>query len=997
MRTILPVFIAVGLALSAAAATAQEPAQREVKLAIEQQTLADALAQWAQQTGFQLISQVELTTVLTAPRLHGTYSAQGALDRLLEGTSLTYVWLNERTVAVRSRPPAVDQRSSTSVGADASRLRFANLQAEDSPRFQRVAQVGSPTTRSEGIPEVRLSEEILDEVVVTGSRLKRGRDDGPAPVITFDSARIGQLGVTTVADVLDYLPQQPFTLREAGVFDGRRIVRLRGLGVGTTLVLINGRRTVTSALASSSNVFDLNSLPMSAVERIEVLSDSASAVYGADAVGGVVNVILKSHVDQPAIDLYYGAADGGAEETHGSLSFGGETGRFRGLVVLDGFDRQGLLGSEREFYANQDFRRFGGADLRSATANPGNVTSLFPGNLPGLNAPFAAVPAGSDGVGLTPADFAATAGARNLESITKYASVVPESQRYGAWTTAEFDLTDSMALFGEFMYSQREGVLEAGKPPLPGFPVFPSNPFNPFGVPVLVDLLFTDLPSIESRTESDTTRAVLGFKTAIRSWDAEISVLGTRDNGKVGTYNAPDYARIFAALQSPDPAQALNPFVDGPPGSPELLRSFAGVPIINRSQSEALQWSGFTRGSLFTLPAGDVQALIGAEARKENLHFEQRPQTETLDTDRKTYAVYSEARVPIVGRDSGAGRWVGTVAARYDHYDDFGGSFNPQFGLEWSPVDSMLIRSSYGTSFKPPSLWNLHQPTGTFPGSFINDPLRNNELAVVDLIIAGNPQLEPEEANSWTLGVVFQPSNGLRASVTYWEVEQTERIQQLPSNLVLLNPDQFGDLIVRDTPTPADDAAGLPGRLLGITSTSVNFGRLKTSGIDAELQQSFSTKVGVFSPSIMATWLGKFSSADLPGLPAVERVGIASANQGTLPRWRASGAIAWEYGAVALSATARYNSHYADTTLAGVKTGRTVPATTIVDLQAVIDLGEAFTTRAALLRNFKVRAGAINAFDEEPHFAEVGGSFGFDLTQSDARQRMLYISLSKAF
>lgn len=997
MRTIISVFIAVGIALSAAAASAQEPAQREVKLAIEQQTLADALAQWAQQTGLQLISQVELTTVLTAPRLHGTYSAQGALDRLLEGTSLTYVWLNERTVAVRSRPPAGDQRSSTSVGPDAARLQFANLQAEDSPRFQRVAQAGSSTTRPERIPEVQLSYEVLDEVVVTGSRLKRGRDDGPAPVITFDSARIEQLGVTTVADVLDYLPQQPFTLREFGTPDGRRVVRLRGLGVGTTLVLVNGRRTVTSAIAAATNVFDLNTLPISAVDRVEVLSDSASAVYGADAVGGVVNVILKSYVDQPTVDVFYGAAEGGADEKHASFSLGGKSERVRGLIVVDAFDREALLGSEREFLANQDFRRFGGSDLRSTIANPGNVASLFPGNLPGLNSPFAAVPEGSSGVGLTPADFAATAGTQNRESLLRYLSVVPEAQRLSIWGTGELALTESTALFTELMWSDREGVLQGGKNGVSQFPVFDTNPFNPFGVPVLIDYLFDDLPSLESRTESETARAVIGVKGSLGSWDAEASVLGTRDKGSSGFWNTLDFARLFAAFSSPDPAQALNPFADGPAGSSELLRSFVVTnPIVNRNESQALQWSGFVRGSLFTLPAGEVQVVLGGEARTEKIHFEQRPASVPLDADRKTYAAYSEARVPLVPRSSGIGRWTVTLAGRYDHYDDFGDTFNPEYGLEWSPLESLLIRSSYGTSFRPPSLWDLYQPTASFPGLLIFDPLRNNEPAFFTLINAGNQALEPEESESWTFGFVFRPKESFKASVTYWDVEQTERIQLLPLSLVLLNGDTFADLIVRDAPTPGDVAAGLPGRLLSLTNAAVNFGSLKTSGIDASIQTRFETKFGGFAPSLDATWLHRFSSADLPGLPPVERVGLADVN-GTLPRWRATGSLAWDYRAFGASVTGRYGSHYGDVTTANVRTGRTVPASTIVDLQATVDLGEALGSRTPMLRDLKLRVGAFNAFDKRPKFAEVGGSFGYDISQADARQRLIYVSASKSF
>src|SRR5690606_13775467 len=137
-----------------------------------------------------------------------------------------------------------------------------------------------------------------------------------------------------------------------------------GLAVGTTLVLINGRRTVTTGLAGSTGYFDLNTIPISAVERIEVLSGSASAIYGADAVAGVINVILKKDIERPVVDLYYGAARGGADERRASLSAGYHGERFRGSVMLDVFDRGLLLGAEREHFADRDFRRFGGQDGR---------------------------------------------------------------------------------------------------------------------------------------------------------------------------------------------------------------------------------------------------------------------------------------------------------------------------------------------------------------------------------------------------------------------------------------------------------------------------------------------------------------------------------------------------------------------------------------------------------------------------------------------------------
>ena len=168
-----------------------------------------------------------------------------------------------------------------------------------------------------------------------------------------------------------------------------------------------------TAANAAFNAFDLNMIPIAAVERVEVLSDAASAVYGADAVGGVVNLILKRELERVEADVRYGAASGGAEERRASLSGGFGTERVNASLVLDYFDREFLLGAERERWRDQDYGRFGGTDSRSANANPGNITSRTGANLPGLSSTWAAVPVGSTGIGLTPADFEATAGQRN--------------------------------------------------------------------------------------------------------------------------------------------------------------------------------------------------------------------------------------------------------------------------------------------------------------------------------------------------------------------------------------------------------------------------------------------------------------------------------------------------------------------------------------------------------------------------------------------------------
>lgn len=959
-----------GVSAGAQAQPKQQAADRPVNFDIRSQKLTNALNEWADQTQLQFISPAaEVTDRIVAPRVKGTFTAQAALNLLLANTPLTYQFLSDRMVSIRPR-------SEEGVAAVSPRRQPKPVAKDDRRDSQQVAMV--------------------EEMTVVGSRLKRYTEEGPAPVIIFDRERIERLGVTNIADVLDYLQQQSFAAREQTNFGGARVARLRGLGEGTTLILLNGRRTVTSALQGGRGFFDLNAIPLAAVERIEVLSDSASAIYGADAVGGVVNVVLKTEVD-PAVDIYYGVADGGADERRASLTLAHSGERLRVSAIVDYFDRGALLGAERSITANQDFRRFGGTDTRAVTTNPANISSTTAANLPGLPSTSATVPAGSTGIGLTPADFLATAGQTNRESLFRYFSPVPETDRRSAAAFGEFDLTNNIAAFGELQYANRDDTRRNVPPTLSNRTVPASNAFNPFGVPVLVDYLFTGIGPTETVAEAESYRSVVGLKGQMGSWDWEFAVLSGEEDGSTFVANQVDATAVAAALASSDPAQALNVFQDGPGGSPTLLASLVAAPIVNEYSSSALQGSAFVRGDIFSIPGGPVSAIVGAEARKEKIHFEAKP-TLTMSADRNTSSVYSEVQAPLTNPDMQL-RWlrrvVLTMAGRYDDYDDFGGTFNPQFGLQWEPVQHLLLRGSYGTSFRAPLLFHLYQPERIAPFQTL-DPRRGGERVLVSGRFAGNPNLDPEESTSKIFGFVLTPggADALRFEASWWSIEQDQRVQSLSVPQLLAAEDFFQDRIVRAPPSAADIAAGRPGSLVSVDLSSLNYGRLETSGIDVQISRSIPFSSGRLMPTLLATWADKFRVIDLLGTPFADRVAVASFLQ-TIPRWRAVVTLEWSTNLGSLTATARYVASYDDTT-SGLRNGRTVDARTLIDVDGSVHVGRLFDNRSWWLDGLEIRAGIKNLFDDEPPFSDVAGQ-GYDSSLADLRQRFGYVTISKTF
>lgn len=351
-----------GLAVFAVTSHAQETQSRQIALDIEPQSMSDALNDWAQQTGLQLIfPDADITNRLAAPSVRGTYTAQAALNQLLAGTQLTYEFVNDRTVSIRERHPDAPMLAKP-MGRE-QREPYVRLvdrrfgeEMSDGTVIRRVAatqQDESLEAEQLSASEKRRNVEFLAEVVVTGSHI-HGVENSTAPITVLDKAYIDSTGLGTTTGLIESLPQNFALASPAGVVTpgvtGPRTqgssINLRGLGEGTTLVLLNGRRMALGYVGSSA---DIAALPLSAVERVEVLTDGASAVYGSDAVGGVVNFILRSDFDGAETRVRTGWSDGGVNEYRFGQVLGNAWDSGNALVSVEYYKRDLLPASERDF------------------------------------------------------------------------------------------------------------------------------------------------------------------------------------------------------------------------------------------------------------------------------------------------------------------------------------------------------------------------------------------------------------------------------------------------------------------------------------------------------------------------------------------------------------------------------------------------------------------------------------------------------------------------
>lgn len=903
-----------------------------INIKISRGPLIEAIKQLSEQAGIQITADWAPDGIENLPvdEIQESLTPDAVLSRLLDGTGLVARWHSPKTV--------------------------------------RIVPVVAP----HGYGNV-------NEVLVTGSRISDA-GEGPAPVRVYTREHIDRLGVSSVAGVAGYFTQQPFSFGEWAQRTGAQHFQMRGLGVDTTLVLINGRRAPPSATSVTLNAFDLNTIPLTAVDRIEVMSDSASAIYGADAIGGVVNIILKKEVESPEVYLHYGDAAGGARERRAAMSVGSTGERLKTALTVDYFERGMLVGAKRDFWRNQDFRRFGGTDWRVATANPGNVYSLTGEPLPGLQNSFASVPAGSTGVGLTPEDFRATDGVLSLDSSLATATFLPRVNRLAAFGSAELSLSDRSELFGEVLVA-RSDVLSQGSLPFVSRQVVSSdNPYNPFGEPVAVDFRLMGMKPVSYVAESELTRIVLGSRGEVGNWDWELVLTGGDERSGFARVNDVDVARVQVTLDATEWEAALNPFADGPAGPDDLLTSLVGSPQEIHSYFGGWQISGFLRGELFQLPGGMGEFVVGGEWRRDDV--------ELIDfySARRRRAVtagFTEAKFPLLRS------FAVKVALRGDFYENANDSINPQVGFVWKPATDWLIRAAYSTSFRPPSLLEQFSPASEFPLP-IADSRRGGSVSLGKWVVGGNPELENVSAHSFTTGIEYRASGrpSFQFGAHYWRVTMSDRII-VPRVSDVEKLEELGR-VMRLAPSEEDRSAGRPGAIQLIDASLLNHGRLETNGIDLEISYLVASELGRLKAGLSATWVDEYISRELTSKQEFDRVGIASLD-GTVPEWRLVGGLNWEALVWGASTTITFTPSYRDAGLSGVL-NRRLRSRTVVDMQAWLVLGG-----SDALDGWRLTAGARNIFDQDADFANVGLQLGFDVSQADLRKRFVYLRINKKF
>lgn len=823
-----------------------------------------------------------------------------------------------------------------------------------------------------GLPEFRAIQS--ENVTVEKPRLPSLEQHSPAPVAVLDRRFISASGAATIPELLNQLAQQAFTRTSGYRSNAAQYFEGRGFGAQYALVLIDGRRAYGSAGDPITNAFDLNAIPLSAVDRVEIALDQPSVGDGTDAIGGTVNIILRKDVANGA-SVSLGSAKGGAEKQKAALFVDGRWGDTTSGLVFEHLRRGDLLGSQRDRWRNQDYTRYpGGRDYRSPFGAPPNVHSIT-GNLPGIGASSAAlvVEAG---------EIAARPHLVNRQSVLAYAAIEPEQERSSMYGFAKTAIGNAN-LNLDALVNRHTASLQVFPVEVQGLIWGAEHPQNIFGTDVRIDALLTGLPPRRHEVESTMKRLTAEMTGSVGEWKYSAFMVAQQDRSRAWIANEIDSSVLAHSLTTNDPTAALNIASDRP-GSGRLPPGLLLQAQIDSAFAGATQLGFDLSGSLIDSPAGKVETAVGIARRMEDVRFDAVPGSLRRDVT----SIFSHTRVPILSESRAPPlRSLDlAIGARRDLHSDVRDITTLQYSLAWQPLSEIRVHAGYSELFRPPLLAELYLPRFSYPMQ-IFDPQRA-EVAPVTFVTGGNPLLHPTEGQSMDVGLSINHDNDWRASLNYWEVRMRDRISAvLIQDLIAAHAEDIQDRVSRGERTAADIAANVPGRVLAIDATRANFGVTSARGVDFFLERTIKSGIGPITSRIDITRTLNFRYRDLPvaSVPMRDRAGVASV-YGTIPSARAVASVELELDGLSAAVFARHHTSYKDAWVDGAAAPRRISAQTLFDIKLTKTIGDHVT----------LAVGVHNVLDDRPPFAIAGGWEGFDQSQGNLVGREIFLEVASS-
>ena len=866
----------------------------------------------------------------------------------------------------------------------------------------------------------------VEKIEVTGSNIKRVDQETVAPVEIITREQIERTGQATVAEVLRNIPSNTggsFGENFSNSFaSGSAGISLRGLGQKTTLVLLNGRRTAGYGFAQNlqDSFVDLNSIPTSAVERIEVLKDGASAIYGSDAIAGVVNIILRKDYKGMEVSGQVGYFEGKKDYRFNATAGWGDIARDRwsAFATLDYYKRENVLFSDLDFgNGKRDFRHVaGGRNQQSLTAagtwRQLNANGSLSPNHRAISecANFGEVVTGPQAVdrGLLAATspLALATNTFCAIDINHQLSALPETERIGVISRFTKEFSASATGYVELGLSRVENfqvftppvwVTTALQPTAAGLRPFaftanfaPGAAGNPFDSNARFIGNLQDFGTRDQKTVSDTIRVLAGLTYTVRNWDLDSAIGFSRNEISQDNYNRALKSGMSAALGIPSSPQPPVPLVtsslinlDRPSQTPDTVRDMIRTTVKRESTSELKFIDTKASTELWKMAGGSVGLALGAEYREEKLN--DRPDASAsggdilgqgitaTDGKRDNYAVYAEMSLPLTRR------LEANVAGRYDHYSDYGTSTTPKAGIKFKATDSLLLRANWGKGFRAPTLPEISPSVATFFVT-VNDPVTGATNVQISGAFAGNPDLEAEESTSTTAGIIFEPNQNFSVGVNYYKIDWTN---------IVLAP-SFQDIVNQGDPTRVIRDP-VTGNIVTVFANYFNAAKLITNGWDLEARYRMNMGAGRLTTRLNVAYVDSFKQDD------VELVGSNSSGNSGLPRTKAQLAFDWDSGPLSGTLAGNYTRHYRQDFLVGSFFApgdprfqnqvypNEVPSYITYDLFA----------KYQLTKNLSVSGAIVNLHNKLPYFDPgLSATFNYDFGLFDPRGRQFRLGLT---
>ena len=842
-------------------------------------------------------------------------------------------------------------------------------------------------------------------VNVTGSNIKRVDTETAAPIETITREDIAATGLQTISEVVRQITannngsiSSSFT---NGFSAGGSGVSLRGLGPNNTLVLLNGRRLVNYGLADDGHASypDLQQVPFEAVERIEVLKDGASAIYGSDAVAGVVNIILRQQFTGVTVTGTAGTThEGDGNQYKGAITMGAgdlTRDRYNVFVTIDAQkqDAMPILG-RKKYIGTSDLRFMGLDDYRfgdnhiSANSQFGNVRAVAAANPAGAQGPLTALP------GACAPEF--QSGQFCLWEPKNYVDIQPEVERFNVFGRGSFNFTDTIQGYAELSYFQVKTENRTTPSGFRGTTFAPDtlsivnnnnthlpvgHPDNPFSATNQVARIFiADGLGIGARgriLETDTQRYLAGVKGTNWSWDWDVAALHIRSETDNTWKGFPNRFNLVEALNGRGGFGYYRIGANAHLNNPGIYNFVA--PDSNYTiKSENTIFDAKASRDLMKLDGGQLGLAVGYQHLREEVNNPGYPGagvatliglgTSAALGSRNVNAFFAELYAPILRNLEVTG------AIRYDDYSDFGGTTNPKVGVKWTVLPQLVLRGTYATAFRAPGLYETSTANATAGFTTAIDPIRCPVTgALLDCgsgtvlsINTGNPFIKPETSDTYTVGVIWEPVPGISGSLDYWSIETKDQITIGNVQAVANNPSAFPAAIIgRDT----NNLPGIPnsGTLLYVQTPFQNANLVKTNGIDLDIVwrqslRNYGTLTTEFQWTHILEYvqtLGNGQSFDYVG--TLGNYDISSA--GGTPQDRGNLIIGWTRGPWNVTGTVRYVSDYQGIQFKGDDSGclsaQFVSADCHVSSFTTLDLAAAYKG----FKNWEIFGSVINVFN----------------------------------